>query len=217
MKGLGLFLVLASLGAASCGDSGQTGSPSPTSPSCAGPCQCEYLVSFHLAKATVLAVEQDQVTLRVDQLLNAQADDEQYEQREIQGTYQATTSLCTAKLFDLPHPGDVVFATFAISGADKTRLLLRVQPWSDEVALVDGSLVSLAEAVQLSDASTCYARYAAPCNDTPHNDTPHNDTPDGSCAVSQPHSLLGAPREYGAAALLLAFVTLLRRRRAQRF
>jgi len=174
MKVMGWVLVAAGLAFLSCtgAESGQTGSPS-----CALPCQCDYLTGFNFAKATVLKVEQDNVTIKIEELLNAVPGEEQYDQQEVTGSFKPP-AWCSASQPDLPKVGDEVLVSFSVVNHQDAGWLLRTQPWGDQYQLIGGSRVSVAEALRLAEGQTCPQRFGSPCDDTPS--APEG----GACEVS---------------------------------
>ncbi|MET0791253.1 MAG: hypothetical protein ABW061_06995 [Polyangiaceae bacterium] len=109
MKGLGWCLVLASFAPLACGDSGQTGSPSCSPPQA---CECAALADRVLVKATVLAEDGAQISLRIEEQLGPNAPDSssQFANKTLKGTL-VVPAPCSSAAGPF-SAGDSVFASF---------------------------------------------------------------------------------------------------------
>ncbi len=198
----GLYLLLSALSLFGC-ESGQTGSAS-----CVGPCQCEFLADTHLAKGTVTEVDGSLVSLHIDQILDEDPNSLAYLDQTIVGSSGARTA-CGAPAPALPVAGDLVFAAFGdvrqVDGG--TERGLRTQPWADEVRVADGTVISLADALELAEPFKCNQRYASPCEDTGS---------DGSIVCSAARAGGASSRAPAVVASTLLLACALLRRRVRR-
>jgi MYXO-CTERM domain-containing protein len=166
----------------------------------------------------VLSNDGHQISLRIAEQLNPSgaADAPLFANKVLEGPLsRASTCSPAPGVFAV---GDSVFASFVMgdecsvneSECDPNTILAYpwLWPWGDTIAITPSTILTVADAVTLSDRTTCDERFppppAPPCDDTVGDEA-------GSCSLSG----VGANRRrpQGALVALIVFAGALRRRR----
>jgi hypothetical protein len=242
MKGLGLGLVLAGVSAAGCGDSGQTGSPScPLVESCACQALAGHTLARTTVIALEQPVFRLDLEELVTPSAALGASDLHRTLVGARATNPACTPAVDVRIgdsvftafFQTDHCSEyyaclerecselsgsafLACADGCESACDTNEIpaILWIQPWADAIEVGEAAPIALADAIELSDAKTCAARYppppSQPCDDTPRGD--------GGCSVCTSAREMRGPLEDPAvsvASLLFALIALRTRRLTQ--